>query len=59
MNSTLANTIWYFLIAEVMQLGQIRHEANITAEVKDGSIRLELDRALEIISGFGKARQVA
>ncbi|GAB4147566.1 MAG: ABC-2 family transporter protein [Candidatus Promineifilaceae bacterium] len=35
---TLADTIWYFLIAEVMQLGQIRHDVNITQEVKDGSI---------------------
>ncbi|MCA9940439.1 MAG: hypothetical protein KC418_17495, partial [Anaerolineales bacterium] len=35
---TLSDTLWYFLIAEVMQLGQIRHDANITQEVKDGSI---------------------
>lgn len=35
---TLANTIWYFLIAEVMELGRVRHDMRISAEVKDGSI---------------------
>lgn len=41
---TLANTIWYFLIAEVLELGKIRHDEKITAEVKDGSIAYTLTR---------------
>lgn len=41
---TLANTIWYFLIAEVMELGKIRHDTRITEEVRDGSIAYTLVR---------------
>ena len=41
---TLSATIWYFLIAEVMELGKIRHDEVITAEVKDGSVAYTLGR---------------
>lgn len=41
---TLANTIWYFLIAEVMELGRVRHDMAISDEVKDGSIAYTLIR---------------
>jgi ABC-2 type transport system permease protein len=57
---TLANTIWYLLIAEVMQLGQIRHDANITQEVQDGSIAYTLGKpynylAYQFFNGLGEA----
>jgi ABC-2 type transport system permease protein len=57
---TLANTIWYFLIAEVMQLGQIRHDANISAEVKDGSIAYTIGKpynylAYHFFNGLGES----
>lgn len=56
---TLANTIWYFLIAEVMELGKIRHDAVITAEVKDGSVAYTLTRpynylAYHFFNGLGE-----
>lgn len=35
---TLSATIWYFLIAEVMELGRSRHDQKISEEVKDGTI---------------------
>ncbi len=41
---TLANTIWYFLIAEVIELGKFRHDTKISEEVKDGSIAYTLIR---------------
>lgn len=41
---TLANTIWYFLIAEVMELGRVRHDQNISNEVKDGTIAYTMIR---------------
>lgn len=41
---TLANTIWYFLIAEMVELSKMRHDQKITAEVKDGSIAYTLIR---------------
>ena len=57
---TLANTIWYFLIAEVMELGKTRHDVTITEEVKDGSIAYTLIRpynylAYHFFNGFGEA----
>lgn len=56
---TLANTIWYFLIAEVMELGKIRHDMAITAEVKDGSVAYTLTRpynylAYHFFNGLGE-----
>lgn len=56
---TLANTIWYFLIAEVMELGKIRHDERITAEVKDGSVAYTLGRpynylAYHFFNGLGE-----
>ena len=41
---TLANTIWYLLIAETMELGKARLDNAISAEVKDGSIAYTLLR---------------
>jgi ABC-2 type transport system permease protein len=56
---TLSATIWYFLIAEVMELGKIRHDEKITAEVKDGSIAYTLGRpynylAYHFFNGLGE-----
>lgn len=57
---TLANTIWYFLIAEVMELGKIRHDQKISEEVKDGSVAYTLVRpynylAYHFFNGLGEA----
>jgi len=57
---TLANTIWYFLLAETMELGRVRHDVQITAEVKDGSIAYTLVRpynylAYHFFNGFGES----
>lgn len=41
---TLAQTIWYLLVAEVMELGKVRHDNRISDEVKDGSIAYTLIR---------------
>ncbi|MBV7334436.1 ABC-2 family transporter protein [Chloroflexi bacterium TSY] len=41
---TLAHTIWYFLIAEVMELGRVRHDQAISDEVKNGVIAYTLIR---------------
>ncbi len=41
---TLANTIWYFLMAEVLQIGQIRHDTQITEEIKSGAIAYTLGK---------------
>ena len=41
---TLSNTIWYFLVAEMMELGRVRHDQNISNEVKDGTIAYTLIR---------------
>ena len=41
---TLANTIWYLLIAEMIELGKFRHDMVISEEVKDGSIAYKLIR---------------
>lgn len=56
---TLANTIWYFLIAEMLELGKIRHDMKITEEVKDGSIAYTLVRpynylAYHLANGIGE-----
>ncbi|MCP5098933.1 MAG: ABC transporter permease [Chloroflexi bacterium] len=57
---TLANTIWYFLIAETMELGKVRHDMRISEEVKDGSIAYTLIRpynylAYHFFNGLGEA----
>ncbi len=57
---TLANTIWYFLIAEVMELGKPRHDIRIAEEVKDGSIAYTMVRpynylAYQFANGMGEA----
>lgn len=41
---TLGNTIWYLLIAEVLQLGQLRPDMKISQEVKDGSIAYTISK---------------
>ena len=41
---TLTATIWYFLLAEMIELGKSRHDQQISAEVKDGSIAYALVR---------------
>lgn len=56
---TLANTIWYFLIAEMMELGRVRHDQNISNEVKDGTIAYTLIRpynylAYHFANGLGE-----
>jgi ABC-2 type transport system permease protein len=57
---TLANTIWYFLIAEVMELGKPRHDIRISEEVKDGSIAYTMVRPYNYLgyhfaNGLGEA----
>lgn len=57
---TLANTIWYFLMAEVMELGKVRHDMRISEEVKDGSIAYTLIRpynylAYHYFNGLGES----
>ncbi|MBP6806191.1 MAG: ABC-2 family transporter protein, partial [Chloroflexi bacterium] len=56
---SLAATIWYFLIAEVMELGKIRHDERISEEVKDGSVAYTLTRpynylAYHFFNGLGE-----
>jgi ABC-2 type transport system permease protein len=56
---SLANTIWYFLIAEMIELGKFRHDAKISEEVKDGSIAYTLVRpynylAYHFFNGLGE-----
>ncbi len=56
---TLANTIWYFLIAEMIELGKFRHDQRISEEVKDGSIAYTLNRpynylAYHFFNGLGE-----
>ncbi|MEX1018851.1 MAG: hypothetical protein WDZ49_04290 [Litorilinea sp.] len=41
---SLAATIWYFLVAEMIELGKFRHDVRISSEVKDGSIAYALVR---------------
>ena len=57
---TLADTIWYFLIAEMMELGKFRHDQSISEEVKDGSIAYTLVRpynylAYHFFNGMGES----
>ena len=57
---TLSNTIWYFLIAEVMELGKPRHDIRISEEVKDGSIAYTMGRpynylVYHLANGVGEA----
>ena len=47
---TLADTIWYFLIAEMIELGKFRHDQRISEEVKDGSIAYTLSRPYNYLS---------
>lgn len=56
---SLAQTIWYFLIAEVMELGKPRHDMTISDEVKDGTIAYTLIRpyhylAYHFFNGLGE-----
>lgn len=56
---TLADTIWYFLIAEMIELGKFRHDQRISEEVKDGSIAYTLIRpynylAYHFFNGLGE-----
>lgn len=56
---TLADTIWYFLIAEVVELAKFRHDQKISEEVKDGSIAYTLGRpynylAYQFFNGLGE-----
>jgi ABC-2 type transport system permease protein len=56
---TLANTIWYFLIAEMIEMGKFRHDITISEEVKDGSIAYTLVRpynylAYHFFNGLGE-----
>lgn len=56
---TLANTIWYFLLAEMVELGKFRHDQAISDEVKDGSIAYTLVRpynylAYHFANGLGE-----
>lgn len=57
---TLADTIWYFLIAEMIELGKFRHDQRISEEVKDGSIAYTLSRpynylAYHFFNGLGES----
>ena len=57
---TLADTIWYFLIAEMIELGKFRHDQSISEEVKDGSIAYTLVRpynylAYHFFNGMGES----
>lgn len=56
---SLADTIWYFLIAEMIELGKFRHDQRISEEVKDGSIAYTLNRpynylAYHFFNGLGE-----
>ena len=56
---TLTATIWYFLIAEMIELGKFRHDQRISEEVKDGSIAYTLLRPYNYLTyhfanGFGE-----
>jgi ABC-2 type transport system permease protein len=56
---TLMDTIWYFLIAEVLELSKTRHDQTISEEVKDGSIAYTLGRpynylAYQYFHGMGE-----
>jgi len=56
---SLSATIWYFLIAEMIELGKFRHDQRISEEVKDGSIAYTLLRpynylAYHFFNGLGE-----
>ena len=56
---SLSATIWYFLIAEMIELGKFRHDQKISEEVKDGSIAYTLVRpynylAYHFFNGLGE-----
>lgn len=56
---TLSATIWYFLTAEMIELGKFRHDQRISEEVKDGSIAYALVRpynylAYHFFNGLGE-----
>jgi len=46
---SLGATIWYFLAAEMIELGKFRHDEQISNEVKDGSIAYALTRPYEYL----------
>jgi ABC-2 type transport system permease protein len=57
---TLANIIWYLLVAEMVELGKFRHDVTISEEVKDGSIAYTLARpynylAYHFFNGLGES----
>lgn len=41
---TLTATIWYFLVAEMIEIGKFRHDQQISDEVKDGTIAYAMTR---------------
>jgi len=41
---TLTQTVWYFVWAEMIQMGKIRHVQTVSQEVKDGSLAYTLGR---------------
>ena len=41
---SLTATIWYFLLAEMIELGKFRHDQTISDEVKDGTIAYAMIR---------------
>jgi ABC-2 type transport system permease protein len=47
---SLSATIWYFLIAEMVELGKFRHAQRISEEVKDGSIAYALVRPYNFLT---------
>lgn len=56
---SLSATIWYFLIAEMIELGKFRHDQKISDEVKDGTIAYTLIRpynylAYHFFNGLGE-----
>ncbi len=56
---SLSAAIWYFLIAEMVELGKFRHDQRISEEVKDGSIAYTLLRpynylAYHFFNGVGE-----
>ena len=56
---SLTATIWYFLVAEMIEIGKFRHDVRITEEVKDGSIAYTLVRpyhylAYHFFNGLGE-----
>ena len=55
---TLNQTVWYFVWAEMIQMGKIRHVQTVSQEVKDGSLAYTLGRPYNYLlyhffAGFG------